>query len=273
MSQSSPSTESSTESSLEAVLLSTLELKEKLDAESPKGKLDAESSKDQPDPESLKEMLRRMLSNHSVISTSSSIAERQGAAPQSEELQTFRVIGRGACGTVFEQTGLGHVLKLATDPSPDELWNDCKVHTQVADALGSLNLSIQIPPCHYFALGTDSRWWESNLEKFPPRFQVPSHVLCTERILPLPLVIRNGLIDLYCAPAKIPQAKNDAANKDCLVRLYLGKRRASAVPSRFSTLRNMILHLDQMEYLELDVKYYAELMADTLAVMHWKSKI
>lgn len=234
-------------------LLTNLQLEKKLEDESPK------------------DILNRMLSIHSTISTSS-FAERQAEANENEELQTYRVIGRGACGTIFEHTGLGNVLKVATEASSENLWNDCEVHVNVAEAFESFKLSIQIPVCHYFVLASDSDWWESNLEKFPTRFQTPSHVLCSERILPLPKRIRDSLTDLYCPPAKVNQAKQDVANKDCLVRLYLGKRRASEAPSRFFTLRNMILHMDQMEFLGLNVIYYAKQMADALAVIHWGAK-
>lgn len=241
-------------SSLEAALLSKLQIKGEFEDESPK------------------EIIQLMLSNVSGISTTSSYAEKQAEAAENEALQTYRVIGRGGCGTVFEHTGLGNVLKLATEASSENLWNDCKVHVNVAEAFKSFSLTIQIPMCHYFALANDSDWWDSNIKKFPPKFQIPTHVLCTERILPLPKIVRDGLTKLYCAPAKVAQAKEDEANKDCLVRLYLGKRRASEAPSRFFTLRNMILHMDQMESLGLDVVYYAEQMADALAVIHWRTK-
>lgn len=243
----------SSSSSLEAALPSSLELKEKLNLETPK------------------EVIKRMLSQTSAISTTSSFAERQNEAAQDQSLQTYRVIGRGACGTIFEHTGLGNALKVATESSSKSLWNDFHVHVGVAKAFGSLNLAIQVPVCKYFVHATDSEWWESNVQKFPERFRTHNHLLCTERILPLPEVIRHGLTELYCPPDRVRQAKQDGANKDCLVRLYLGKRRASEAPSRFFTLRNMILHIDQMEYLGLKTKLYAELMADALAAIHWKA--
>lgn len=232
--------------------------------------------KENNEPKSPKDVLKWMLSHNPIESKNpffTTEEQEEPAQPAKHCIdRTYRVIGRGACGTIFDQTGFGSVFKHATDPSPDELWNDCTVHVAVAEALGSLDLRVQVPVCNYFVLATDSEWWDSHLEKFPTRFQIPSHVLCTERIRPLQLVVRNALTDLYCPPAKISHAKNDDANKDCLVRLYLGKRWTSEVPSRFFTLRNMILHLDQMEFLELDVHHYAQLMADTLAVIHWKAK-
>lgn len=222
--------------------------------------------------ETPKETLKRMLSSGSVVSATSPFARRHQAAAFTADLQNFRIVGRGACGTIFEQTGFGTVLKLAAYPSAKDLWNDCRVHTKVAKAFESHDLQVQIPVCHYFVVAKDNEWWDCHLEKFPPEFRIPTHVLCTERILPLPSVVRNALIDVFCPPFKIARAKLDEANKDCLVRLYLGKRRVSDLPSRFFTLRNMILHLDQLETLELDVEYYAEQMAEALAVLHWVAR-
>lgn len=39
----------------------------------------------------------------------------------------------------------------------------------------------------------------------------------------------------------------------------------------YFTLRNMTLQMDQIDFLELSVNYYAELMADALAVIHWRA--
>lgn len=108
-----------------------------------------------------------MLSHRSVISTNSSFAERQNKETQTEELQTYRIVGRGACGTIFEQTSQGSVLKMATESSPQNLWNDCRVHVGVASAFESLHLEIQIPVCHYRVLGSDTAQWDSNIESSP----------------------------------------------------------------------------------------------------------
>jgi hypothetical protein len=63
---------------------------------------------------------------------------------------------------------------------------------------------------------------------------------------------------------------------DCLIRPYLGRRRRSATNTsqlhRFS-LRNVPLHVDQMEELELDDNVYADTMANALALMHWSAKV
>jgi len=64
------------------------------------------------------------------------------------------------------------------------------------------------------------------------------------------------------------EVKSDPSNRDCLVRLYFGKRRER--PSRFFTLRNFLLHVDQMEEIGYDVDGLAANMANALAVMHWR---
>jgi hypothetical protein len=58
-----------------------------------------------------------------------------------------------------------------------------------------------------------------------PDFERPTNVLITQRIFPLHRPIRNSLIELYCRENSRDEAKNHEANKDCLVRVYLGKRK------------------------------------------------
>ena len=70
--------------------------------------------------------------------------------------------------------------------------------------------------------------------------------------------------------------KNSVPDQDCLVRPYLGKRRQQSFrPSRLVgfSLRNLLLHLDQLEDLNLDVNTYAQTMGDALAMMHWVGEI
>ncbi|KAB2571406.1 hypothetical protein BFW01_g10021 [Lasiodiplodia theobromae] len=63
-------------------------------------------------------------------------------------------------------------------------------------------------------------------------------------------------------------------NRDCLVRVYLGSRRQSAKRSeRFFSLRNLKLHLNQMEELGMDAEVLAAQVAGALATMHWKARV
>lgn len=88
-------------------------------------------------------------------------------------------------------------------------------------------------------------------------------------------------MDLFC-PDNKPLAdfvKNNPDDDSCLLRPYLGRRRrhqqVGASTSRFQrfSLRNVPLHVDQMEGLGLDVELYAAAMADALALMHWGAEV
>jgi hypothetical protein len=73
--------------------------------------------------------------------------------------------------------------------------------------------------------------------------------------------------------------KSNPDDDSCLIRPYLGRRRRrgqeGGTKSRFQrfSLRNVPLHVDQMEALGLDLNAYAETMAEALALMHWGAQI
>ena len=210
--------------------------------------------------------LKRYLSIKSVMSTTSSFAERQEAAAEAAS-QTYRQIGVGTCGKIFEQTGTTKIFKQAIADN-GALWNDYKMHTHVSESFSNFDLEIMIPKVYYFVGPRDHDWWEEHGENFPDA--VSRKILCAERILPLPKIIREAVIDTYCPSQAVTTAKKDKANRDCLIRLYLGRRRDQSMrPSRFFTLRNYNLTLDQMEDLDLDTSSFAIVMADALAGMHW----
>ncbi|KAK4208506.1 hypothetical protein QBC37DRAFT_296535 [Rhypophila decipiens] len=146
----------------------------------------------------------------------------------------------------------------------------------------------------YVAAHTDSQKWlsghghpeeELTAAARPHITELPTDVLVTERIVPLPKETRDALVDVFCANAKMREyIKTCAANEDCLVRVYLGGRKpkpkAYAGGGKFFGLRNFQLNLDQMVCLEdphngqgvLDLEDVLELakqMGITLAVMHW----
>ena len=50
-------------------------------------------------------------------------------------------------------------------------------------------------------------------------------IICSERVMPLPKQIREDLIDIFGPEEGRPGAKLAAGNKDCVARLYLGRRR------------------------------------------------
>ncbi|KAL9104877.1 MAG: hypothetical protein Q9163_000194 [Psora crenata] len=255
----------------------TPSLAEKSDVTAPC--LDTLSLQEQPE-----RILQRMLSVRSVVSTasslSSSFATKQQQASSFSELQLYEKIGQGSCGVVFEHTGFSHVIKKEHDHISGQLWNDGIMHARILEALDAspVKINVRVPICHGFIGRADSSWWSENHDQFPEDSRSPGNLLITERILPLPQIVRNALIDAYFPvsrgqPSK-QQAKVDRKNKDCLARVYLGKRRdPTRRPSPFFTLVNFNLHLDQMEELGLEVELFTKYLADALALLHWVALI
>ncbi|RAH59513.1 hypothetical protein BO85DRAFT_467281 [Aspergillus piperis CBS 112811] len=212
--------------------------------------------------ETPQEKLQRLLSTRSVISTSSSFAERQQAAVGLKS--PFREIGTGSIGKIFEQPGTPWAFKVLIVDRTDKLWNNYAIHLKVQqsfDRLGNIPGPVEVPRVSWFASKDSER---------------PREILCMERIMPLPQPVRHALIDIFCNPNNAQVAKSDPLNKDCLIRLLLGRKRfGSSRPGRSMSfsLRNYKLHVDQIQDIKLDADEYARGMADALAVLHWHAKI
>jgi hypothetical protein len=104
-----------------------------------------------------------------------------------------------------------------------------------------------------------------------------ANVLFSGRILPVPAVTRNALVDEFCLHEPLKErAKADKANHDCLIRIHLGRRRktrTSGAPQHlWFALRNFKMDLQCLEALGIRTTQYARSMAIALAVMHWQSK-
>ena len=217
-----------------------------------------------------------------MISTSSSFAIQQQEASASSGLQTFREIGSGYCGIVFDHAGTGTVIKQAKQ-GIETLWNDYLLQANVyeqfnqAESLFEEYKPPRIPRPIHFIPSDGSKWWSENNIKFPPYLRdLKTAVLCSERILPLPKPIREDLIYVFCPIPCRQAAKISKGNKDCIVLLYLGHRRSEASlarSQRFFSLRNFSLHLDMAEELCLDIRSYATEMAIGLALCHWRAKV
>ncbi|MCJ1439521.1 hypothetical protein MMC27_008915 [Xylographa pallens] len=227
--------------------------------------------------DSPEEILSRLLSVRSIVSTASSNARRQQEAVHNAELQVFRHIGVGTCATVFEHVGTGYVLKkqnsdaLSVEP-------DYETHAHIRDSFAKHPfLEIKLPKLMDFIEESQSDWWDTNKDLFPAKHATPGNIIVSEHILPLPKAIRDALVDKY-VPINLAKDKEHIkalpANKDCLARVYLGKRRRQdrLRPPPFFSLRNFNLHIDQMEELGLDVPAFTNIMADALAVLHWEAK-
>ncbi|OAA69949.1 hypothetical protein LEL_09765 [Akanthomyces lecanii RCEF 1005] len=93
------------------------------------------------------------------------------------------------------------------------------------------------------------------------------------------LAVREVLAGHYCLSKQhAVSMAGDKSNESCLIRPYLGRRRPDpdqrgGPKQRFFSLRNLPLHVDQMEELDLPVEEYAVAMADALAFLHWSARV
>lgn len=236
--------------------------------------------------ESPSELLRRTLSVKSVISTTSSFAERlnraQGKA--AHERRDYRIIGVGTCGTIFEIPGTELAIKKGQDKHA--MWNDFRltniVHYSIQDTREVVQAAFpettipRSPHCSDFWLPESNDYWQANLPRFPRSHRTIGAAFQVDRILPLPQPAREALIRLYFDEAAEIQeeALNDVENSDCLVRVYLGENETQAQAlGCYDSLRNFPLRLNMMEDLQLDRVALASEMAIALATIHWKARI
>lgn len=94
----------------------------------------------------------------------------------------------------------------------------------------------------------------------------------------MPAIVRDALVDECCLhdPLK-PRVKADRANHDCLIRIYLGRKkevRTSGAPRQlWFALRNFKMDLQRLNDLDIETTTFARSMAVALAVMHWHSNL
>ncbi|RMJ26009.1 Zinc finger protein [Aspergillus sp. HF37] len=194
----------------------------------------------------------------------------------------FRCIGAGCCGTVWTSPSEpSTAYKREDGPQRRSILNDFTMHKHLQIVLDSTQLPhrFRIPECHRLISSSDP-WWDANSHRFPAGC-IPSSAIQAQRIPPMSQPVRDMLVDRYCAAPLRDEIKRSWENLDCLIRPYLGRRRFLNADGRprakiFFSLRNLPLHLDQMEELGEsldDIKIYAETMAEALAVMHWRTGI
>ena len=190
----------------------------------------------------------------------------------------FRRIGQGFCGSVWAVEGGKRAMKREDGGPGRSLLNDYNMHNLVLENASASHekISVCIPRWPYFIKEDDSPgWWESNLSRFPAGY-TRCNILSSECIPAFGRDVRNRLIDKYCPLASVAIIKANDADRDCLVRPYLGRRKIQNEARRglnFFSLRNFPLHLNQAKDLDLPVVKYAHAMAEMLAMMHWKAKI
>ncbi|OCK76314.1 hypothetical protein K432DRAFT_463442 [Lepidopterella palustris CBS 459.81] len=150
------------------------------------------------------------------------------------------------------------------------------MHTRIATGISGLDRlkGFHIPHVYYYVNAPDDKRWKVHERKFPVEPQGGHcNVHCTARILPLPEVTRYTLIDTSCPDRLKEKAKAEAANKDCLARVYIekweNKHRSRSL--MFLPLRSLNLCLNQLQNANVPgLEDIARLMDRALVVMHWK---
>ncbi|KAK3385677.1 zinc finger protein-domain-containing protein [Podospora didyma] len=195
----------------------------------------------------------------------------------------FRKIGFGQCGLIFERPGFIHVVKVARPGFADALRTDFVVHNKVFSAFhqdNHDNAQCRIPNVYYFIERNDKSWWDAHGHLFSASntastasFPLPAFAVLSERILPLPKMVRQCLINTFCPPHLRESVSANPINRDCVARVYLGRSRKPTAPMANFPLRNFNLHLDQMLQLGLPVEDYAAAMGEALALIHWSANV
>ncbi|KAJ9639730.1 hypothetical protein H2204_003523 [Knufia peltigerae] len=229
--------------------------------------------------------LQRTLSSGTAISTASSFAQRMNLArfPPSGTQVTFRDIGRGSCGSIFEIPGTSYAIKRGSNVS--SIWNDFNLTNLAYNSYIKClflfradfpNREIPRSPLARFFNSPESPWWDTNISYFPEGDRTKAAAFYLDRILPVTKEMREAIVQTYFSPDQSTQQQvlGNINNKDCLVRLYFGQNApASELYDSSDTLRNFPLYLDRAQQLKLDMDRLAEEMALGLAILHWEAQI
>lgn len=229
-------------------------------------------------------VLSRTLSTRSVISTTSSFAIRWSIARFDTSGCIFQEIGEGLHGQIFELTGTDNVIKVAKDSTVRKEFELHKSIYVAFERYGNLSGGVQIcKPRDFFALNSakGQQFWNEQSRRFTAqRHCGPSDVLVSERVLPLPKVVRHALIDCFLSDENQDLAaalKNERTQRHALARVYLGQNTGKLNTDNNSNapinLRNFPLYLHDMRTLGLDVVGIARAMGHAMAVMHWGAGI
>ncbi|PHH92287.1 hypothetical protein CDD83_8101 [Cordyceps sp. RAO-2017] len=160
--------------------------------------------------------LYHALSLHSQISTAEDAPSRDEASQK---------IGAGACGAVFPRMGTPWVLELAKAGRREDLWNDFAMLKRISSSFDSFPLIkdlARVPDCLFFVPANDRQFflrYPTLADAAEGICNMPTAVLVSERIWPLPKRTRRRIVEKYCA-AKIKRvALTDPVNGDCLLGL------------------------------------------------------
>ena len=195
----------------------------------------------------------------------------------------FRDIGRGTCGSVFQIPDSTDAIKKGADEGA--IRNDLDLtdaaHSSYINCSRLLDhkehLVPRVPRVRDLKEPGEDEFWTENIARFPEGDQTRGTAFHIEHILPVADCTREEIVrNFYRRTEKTQrQVLDEPENKDCLVRLYLGKNNPNGgrrYGSRDS-LRNFPLYLDNARKLCFKVEDHAQAMAMGLAVLHWHAQI
>ncbi|KAK1958724.1 hypothetical protein LY78DRAFT_591574 [Colletotrichum sublineola] len=219
--------------------------------------------------------LCRYLSRKTLLDPTSSAAMHQEMHGERLEHQ-LEHIGEGFCATIYAFASTGNVIKQAKGWNKHpELWTDYSAHQRIYSAGSSKGVQVCIPQPAYFIAPEHVHMWYSRLKSVgelpddPVLLTKSTALLISERIPALPRRIREALIDTCCPEDQRAVACMSQKNRNCLLRIYLGRRRTNTRVEGEFTLRNFEFTLDKMEMLGVDPMQFVAPMAEALAIMHW----
>lgn len=221
--------------------------------------------------------LQHMLTVSNIFSASNASAPAAPSAARPGQVK----IGAGSCGGVFARDGEDEVVKLLK-PCGFSLHNDFVMHQRILSSMKTHgdddDIQINIPACFEFTPAQHAA--ETYLDQHPDLVAAaqdivhpPTDMLVTQRIPALSQSTREELIDKFCVPYRREANLADPANRDCLVRVYLGSMAGkTGKGGLFFSLRNFKLHLNHIIDSQLDYTGVCVAMAWSLAVMHWAAR-
>lgn len=152
--------------------------------------------------------------------------------------------------------------------SDRSIVNNANVHRHIQEALGRANPTTHLSMASYEWLvdAGDVVWGVRRLPWSRPDKQ-PCNALVSECIQPFAESERHNLIGLFCREEFKAKIESKRSDRDCFVRVYLGRQSRSSQPSQFFTPHNP-LQVDQMRALVMPVKDDARTMAEELAIIY-----
>lgn len=148
--------------------------------------------------------------------------------------------------------------------------------TQISAIFGASGITFSIPESEAF-IGKEAPEWADILSRLPPDY-TPCNAIISEKIMPVSLPFRRTIVENFIPGVDPDEILGNQANKHCLIRPYLGRRRFQAEcerPRRLRaySLRNFPLHMGDMEKIGLKTHDYTISMADALAFLYWVAKV